>query len=398
MWTSPDDAAPTGRAGPARIAPILLVAAAALLRPPAAARQICPTPAQLAADLAAASQDDVISLSGVNPLDCPEVAMTSAWTGGRLIFSDSPEKPATRGKLYEDTTLGATPSGSHNRVFLYHVNGKTDGTRMKFTALLRNAGSGAGTLTIQKRGTAGPTTSYLYAGKIAFKRWLDSTAAAGIGVPAGATVEIDATFGGTTAARDYLLHGIWDYSFDQPHAITICALDEGDNATAVCPGLPVLPRDTHRRGTFPYADKAYDTASGQTVETAAGIAQLPIAGGTADDPYAVGTDMTDGSTQTLAGNYGVLYRMHLAAASSDGRNLGFLLNPRGGAWGGAVWARPGLTPGGKFLIPETTTWVAENTKGAVEGKYAPGGGTTLWLQLMPTGGASLPLRLVAVPY
>ncbi len=358
----------------------------------------CPTPAQLATDLANALQDDVISLAGVNPVNCPEIAMMQSWTGGKLVFSDSPEKPSTRGKLYEDTSLAAIAGTDYNRIFLYHVNGKTDGTRMKFTALLKNTGSTSGTLTVQKKGTAGPSTSYRYVGKVAFKRWLDSSAGSGISVPAGSSVQIDATFGGTSAVKDYLLHGIWDYSFDRPHTITVCALDEGDDPTAVCPGLPVLPRDTHQRGTFPYADKIYDTASGYTINTTDGITQFPLAGNTTNDSTAVGTDMTDGNPQTLSGNFGVLYRIHLSTASGDGQNLGFLFNPRGGAWGGAVWAMPGITPGGKFLIPETTTWVSDNTKGAVEGKYAPGSGTTVWLQFMPTGGSAFPLRFVAVPY
>lgn len=360
--------------------------------------QTCATPSQLAADLANASQDDVISLSGVNPVNCSEIAMTQSWSGGKLIFSDSPEKPATRGKLYEDTTLAATSGANYNRVFLYHVNGKTDGARMKFTALLKNTGSTGGRLTIQKKGTAGPSTSYLYTGKVAFKRWLDSTAGSGISVPAGWSVRIDSAFDGTSAAKDYLMHGIWDYSFDRSHTIMICALNEGDDPIAVCPGLALLPRDTHQRGTFPYADKVYDTASGYTINTTDGITQFPIAGNTANDSNAVGTDVTDGSSQTLSGNFGILYRIHLSTASGDGQDLGFLFNPRGGAWGGAVWAMPGLTPGGKFLIPETTTWLSDNTKGAVEGKYAPGGGTTLWLQFMPTGGSSFPLRFVAVPH
>lgn len=364
---------------------------------PAASVETCPTPAQLAADLDAASQDDVISLSGVNPVNCPEISMVQRWTGGKLIFSDSPESPAARGKLYEDSSLGAIAGTDYNRIFLYHTNGKTDGTRMKFTALLRNTRTTAGTLTIQKRGTAGPTTAYIYAGKIAFKRWLDSSAGSGISVPAGAWVRIDSNFDGTSAAKDYLMHGIWDYSFDRSHRITICALDEADDPISVCPGLAVLPRDTHQRGTFPNADKVYDTASGYTIDSASGVTQFPIAGNTANDSNAVGTDMTDGTSQTLSGNFGILYRIHLSTTSSDGRNLGFLINPRGGAWGGAVWAKAGITPGGKFLIPETTTWLGDNTKGAVEGKYAPGSGT-VWLQFMPTGGSSFPVRFVAVGY
>jgi len=355
---------------------------------------VCPTPSQLATDLDNASQADVISLSGVNPLVCPEVPMSHTWAGGKLIFSDSPEKPTTRGKLYEDASLSSTGS-ENNRVFVYHVNGYKK--KMKFAVLLTNTGSSSGTLTVQKSGTAGPSTSYLYAGKMAFYRWLASTASAPTNVAPGSTVQL-VTDIETPAAKNYLMHGIYDYNFDQSHKITICVLNERDNVLGVCPGLSVLPRDVHQRGTFPYADKTYDSAAGYTINTTDGVTQFSLAYNTPDDPYAVGTDVTDGSPQTLVGNYGVLYRMHLNTAAPDGQKLGFLFNPRGGQWGGAIWTPGGLTPGGKFLIPDGAGSTGDNTKGAVAGKYGPGTAFTFWMQWMPTGGSTMPLRFLAVPY
>lgn len=357
----------------------------------------CPTPAQLASDLAAAGQDDVIGLSGVNPLTCPEVQMAETWAGGKLVFSDSPESPSQRGKLYEDSTLGATSGTDYNRLFVYHVNGKSNGN-MRFTVLVKNLGTSSATLTVQKKGTAGPTTSYLYAGKLGFHRWLTSVAGSGVNVAAGSTVRLDTTFDTTNVSPNSLLHGIWDYSMTQPHQVTICALNQNDNPLSTCPGLSVLPRDTHQRGTFPYADKVYDTAAGVIIDTVDGIQQFPIAGNTANDANAQGTDQTDGTPMSLSGNYGVLYRIHLATASGDGQDLGQLINPRAGQWGGAVWAMPGLLAGGKFLIPAGSASTGDNTKAAVEGRYDPGTGLTTWLQFMPTGGSAFPVRLLAVPH
>lgn len=358
----------------------------------------CSTPSQLDTDLTAADQDDVISLSGVNPLNCPEVSMSQTWSGGKLIFSDSPESPSAKAKLYQDDGLPATSGSDYNRIFSYHVNGKSSGN-MRFTVLLKNTSGSSGTLTVQKKGTAGPTTSYLYAGKLAFHRWLTSTAGSGTNVAAGATVRLDSTFDTTNVAPNNLLHGIWDYSFTQTHHVTVCALDQNDDPVSVCPGLSVATKDSsHQRGTFPNADKVYDTASGETIDTADGIQQFPIAGNTTNDSNAVGTDDTDGSSVTLSGNYGILYRMHLSSSASDGQNLGFLFNPRGGQWGGAVWTMAGITAGGKFLIPAGSGSTGDNTKGAVEGKYSPGAGLTPWAQFMPTGGSAFPLRFVAVPH
>ncbi len=358
---------------------------------------VCPTPAQLDTDLTGASQAAVISLSGVNPINCPEVTMSETWAGGTLVFSDSPESPSARAKLYEDGGLTATSGTNYNRLFVYHVNGKSSGN-MRFTVLVKNTSGSSATLTVQKVGTAGPTTSYLYAGKLGFSRWLTSTAGSGVSVGAGSTVRLDTTFDTTNVSPNSLLHGIWDYSMTQAHQVTICALNQNDNPLTVCPGLSVASRDSHQRGTFPFADKVYDTASGVTVDTVDGIQQFPLASGTANDSWAVGTDATDGSSQTLSGNYGVLYRMHLATTTTDSQNFGFLFNPRGGQWGGAVWTPAGITPGGKFLIPAGSGSTGDNTKGAVEGKYNPSGGLTPWLQFMPTGGSAFPLRFVMVPH
>jgi len=357
----------------------------------------CPVPSQLSTDLAAAGQSDVIDLAGVSPLACPEVGMTETWTGGRLVFSDSPESPTSTGKLYDDPGLAATSGTIYNRIFVYHVN-NTGGTK-RIVVVIKNTGTSSATLTVQKSSLAGPTTSFLYAGKLGFQRWLDSTANSPVTVPAGSWVQLDATFNGTNVSNGNLLHGIWDYSFSQPHEVAICILKTRDAPTSKCPTASLLSRDTHTRGTFPYADKVYDTSSGVTIDTSGDIQQFPLAGNTTNDTAAVGTDVTDGSSQTLAGNFGVLYRMHLATVSSDGRKVGFLLNPRGGQWGGAVWAMPGgELPGGKFLIPAGSGSTGLNTKGAVEGRYNPGAGLTPWMQFMPTGGSSFPLRVMAVPY
>ncbi len=356
---------------------------------------VCSTPAQLDTDLTAASQASVISLSGVLPLTCPEVSMTETWTNGKLIFSDSPETPTTRGKLYGDNTLAATSGTTYNRVFSYHVNGRT--TKSKFTVVLKNSGSSSGSLVVQKKGVAGPSTSYLYVGKLGFERWLNSTAGSTVNVAAGATIQLDSAYE-VSVGQNNLMHGVWDYSFDQPHRVSVCMLNTGDNSVSVCPGLTLLSRDSHVRGTFSYADKVYDSASGVTIDTADGIQQFPIAGGTTNDSNAIGTDVTDGSSVTNSGNYGVLYRIHLNVDASDGQNQGFLINPRAGQWGGAVWAVADLLAGGKFLIPPTSSSTGDNTKGAVEGRYDPGSTPSPWLQFMPTGGSSFPVRFVIVPH
>ena len=375
---------------------VVLSMAFLLVRANAANGQNCATPPPLSAELNDGLPAAVISLAGVDPLACPEVPMFSTWLGGRLIFSDSPEAPDTPGRLYEDGTLDATDEATRNRVFLYHANG-AEGIRLRFAVVITNLGASDGTLIVRRRGLAGPTADYLYAGKVAFKRWLLSRPAPPVSVLAGTAVSLDAELDQITAAPVELMRGIWDYSFDQPHKIAVCVLEVSDNPLT-CTDLPVLPRDTHQRGTFDHADKLYSTDRDAAIDSINDIQQFPIAGDTPNDPDATGTDQTDGSPQVLGGNYGILYRVRLRTLSSDGRNLGFLINPRGGPWGGAVRASPGITPGGAFLIPLSAAAVESNTEGAIEGKYAPDPSQAIWMQLMPTGGLSFPLRVLAAPY
>ena len=361
----------------------------------------CTVPAQLDTDMTNANQADIISLSGINPINCPEVEMVETWGGGKLIFSDSPEYPDQAGKLYEDDGLAATSGTDYNRIFVYHVNGKRGGgnkSRMKLTVLVKNLGSEDATLTVQKSGTAGPTQAYLYAGKLGFYRWLTSTAESPRTLSPGETVRLDTSFDANSFAKNYLKHGIWDYSMTQPHQVTVCALDHNDNPLNDCPGLSVLPRDTHDRGTFEYTEKVYDTASTYQIDTANGIVQYPIAWDSANDTDVQGVDETDGTPMELDGNFGILYRMHLNTKSTDGRKLGLLLNPRGGTWGGAIWTVAGEEPGGKFLLPPSTGSLGDNTKGVVWGKWDVGSSFTIWAQFMPTGGSAFPLRAVVVPY
>jgi hypothetical protein len=253
-------------------------------------------------------------------------------------------------------------------------------------------------LTIRKKGVAGPSLAYVTVGKLAFKRWLESSSGSGTSVAAGATVRLDSTAFEVAFNPSYLMHGIYDISMTQPYQATICALDQNDNPSAVCPGLAVLPRDVHDRGTFPFADKVYDTASGFAINTADGVQQFPLNWNTASDPDALGVDATDGTPMQLHGNIGVLYRLHLLNDSDDGQNVGFLFNPRGGYWGSATWAMPGLLPGGIFLVPALQEGLSDNTKAVVEGRYSPGTGLTTWFQWMMTGGSNAPVRVIAVPH
>ena len=351
------------------------------------------TPGQLTTNIINAAQGDVISLAGINPLYCPEVTMSQTWqAGGELIFSDSPESPTSRGILYED---GTQPGNVTNRIFAYHVNNQSSGN-LRFSVLIENLGSSYGTLQVQQAGTAGPSTAFGYVGKMAFDRWLTSSQGAAVSVAPGQTVRLDTNFDSTLVSPSNLLHGIWDYSFTQPHKVIICAINPSDNPVTIWPSLSVLARDVHERGTYAACNKIHDTAA--TFDTTNGIELYPIGDDNLDTSTS-GYDfaVTPPTAEVHHDPSGILHRTHLTLASSDGRSLAILINPRGGSWGGAVYAQAGILPGGKFLVPSGSGSTSDDTKGTVEGDYSTPNGT-VFMQFMPTGGSNFPVDIMLVPH
>lgn len=355
------------------------------------------TPAALKSELLSATQASIISLEGVDPVDCPEVSMSNQWNGGVMFFSNSPESPTNRGMLYMDTNVAATASGVPNRVFAYHANGDSS-TDLRFSVLISNNSSSSGTLTVVQDGIAGPSTDYAYVGKLAFLRWLTNAAFSSVTVPAHGVVRLDTNFDTMSVAETYAMQGIWDYTFTQPHTVMVCALYPTDNPVTVGPTLSVLPRDTHIRGTMEACNKIFNTATNVVIDTASGIQQYPIGGN--DDLQVTGYDnsVQPPTAVTNNGNYGLLYRIHMQTSASDGQDMAFLMTPRSGSWGGAVYAEAGLLAGGYFFCPSGTGTFSDETEAAVEGEYSPGSGLTVWLQFMPTSGSSFPIRMMAVPY
>jgi hypothetical protein len=352
------------------------------------------TPNQLNSALGTNTQAMVLSLFGVDPLSCPQTSMSQTWQGGKLIFSDSPESPSTRGILYMDTNVTATASLT-NRIFVYHVNSNAVQS-LRFSVLIKNNGAVNGTLTIQKVGLAGPSTDYPYVGEIAYYRWLTNSSAIAISVAAGQTVRLDTNFDTINVSKNYLLEGIWDYTFTQPHSVIICALNSSDDPIAVGPTLPVLARDVHERGTFATCNKIYTNKV--AINTTAGIQQFPIGGN--GDSFVTGFDnaVASPTAETDSGNYGVQYQIQMSIASGDGRALGFLVNPRGGAWSGALNVPAGLFPGGSFILPYGDITLSDNTEGVIAAGYSANNLTNILIQFMPTGGASFPVRMLAVPF
>ncbi len=332
---------------------------------------------------------ELISLGALDPasLPSPRLTLSAAPDAGVLVFSDDPETFPAAGLLYRDT-VGPGPV----RLFVYHVNG--GGPSRKVSVVLENGDpSNAVAVAVTAQALAGPSTNYLYTGKVAAERWLAASPGATLFVPPSQAALLDPALDGLALATGQLVNGIYDLVLGGPLTVEVVALPAGTATLSAYARLSLLAGDGHQRGTFwPDALVAAGDPS-CPIDTAAGAFALPL-----PVSYPVrGTDATTGQTETLGGQYGVLTELTLPVAASDGRRLALLLDPRGGQYGGAALVPSGLTAGGVTALPSNAT--SALSQGIALGRYDPASeasvGPLVWT--LP-GGSSAPVDLLLLPY
>ncbi len=335
---------------------------------------------------AGSSPGDVVSLLTLAPasLSPPDLEPVAAPDAGTLVFSDDPETFTSSGVLYEDTVGPGLV-----RIFAYHVNGASNDKKVS-VVLENDAPSTDVQVGVLASGLAGPDSNYIYTGKVAVERWLESDGGAPLDVPASQAVLLDPILDGTAVPTNDLVNGVYDLDLSGPLTVFVVALDSTTDTLSAYAGLSILPRGTHQRGTFWPDDVA---VSGCPYDTASGVVDFSLPSSLPVN----GTDATTGQTEVLSGQYGVLAAVNLAVGSSDGRNLALLLDPRGGDYGGAAVVPSGLTTGGVIELPSASTSTVD--QGIVLGLYSPSSqasvGPFVWT--LP-GGSSAPVDLLLVPY
>src|SRR5205807_2141984 len=131
--------------------------------------------------------------------------------------------------------------------------------------------------------------------------------------------------------------------------VKVLAKPQGADTVGISGGLSELPRDEHDRGRFPAnsdkdinnLDAPYSTASGMArIRMVNGISDTNVSEEVDRDAFAgedgSGFDELLGRPSILRGNYGVMYTVRLRWTNPDGRRVALLLNPRGGAFAGAI--------------------------------------------------------------
>jgi hypothetical protein len=357
------------------------------------------TPAALNTTLQSATTGSIVTLGYTQASFGAEGYLNSSpnqlpVAAGNLIYSDDPETANSFGILYRD----AVAAGS-TRIYLYHVNGGV--ASAKITAVLQNKGAATANITFTHKAFPTPSTNYANVGKLAVQQYYENASLPSpLAIAPGAAALLDSSLDSTAVSTNRLVNGIYDFTSDQPLTVTALMLSSSANTLTTFGSQSFLGADGFlREGTYPNWGK--ENATPSSYNTSSGIKRLRIGDGAASiDPKLAGTDAETGLAATLGGNFGTTYRIRVNVTSGDGRYVAILLNPRGGAYGGYLRPTfPSSSTAFGALVPNPTTQVVNNTDGAVCAKFAPtGSAQTLLIELIPSGGSSMPIELHLVPY
>lgn len=331
----------------------------------------------------AATRGDVTTLGGLpeGNAPCLPALVCAPADSPTMLFSDSPESPSTDGVLYADTV----PAGRY-RIYVYHANGGN--APRKFSIVALNQGAAAVTVTIQNRGFATPSQSYVQIGKAAIRSWLAPAQLPAVNVPPGTRVVLDPQLDALSAGRDELVHAIEDMTTNGTLKISVVTVSPNTDAAAATAGLPLLPKDIHDRGTFPKADVVLVPAA--PIDPAA-VRHLRL-GSDETEPDLRGVDATTGAAARLVGNYGVRYAFALPA----GPRVAIGVAPRGSDWGGVARVSAGEdAAAGLVDLPSSTPSLGTTTDWILLGRFAMGSAASL--EVVTAGGSNLPIDLFFVP-
>ncbi|MCR4418912.1 MAG: copper amine oxidase N-terminal domain-containing protein [Clostridia bacterium] len=310
---------------------------------------------------------DSFTLPGNRYPELVSVITQEAAGGPRLLLSNSPEAVPGPGILYRDTAEGPT------RVFFWHANGT--GGPLRILLLAENPAETPARLTVEREGIAGPERDPLGVGRKGMLRYWGSAPRSEVVLSPGELYIVNYSQYRPIKPGE-VLYGIYDLRVEGRITLTVAALPAEGEIGPIYPQLSVLPPDNvHTRGTF---------AAGNW-EIKASLPEGRVAGWTVPGDWLPrGTDVLTGREVENRGGYGVVYSFTLD--TPEERVV--LLNPRGGAMAGAVWANG-------FLVPLPRTGVRSAAADMIKAAVLPAGRAEI--MFMPPGGTNLPLRFLFWP-
>ena len=357
-----------------------------------------------------ASRGDVVRLELLKDrVHLPHVAVKIEGAAGpQFLLSDRPEYFLTGNgiALQEEVKAGMV------RLYIYHVPEPMGGKKV-ITAVIENLAAKSMSLRFLRSAFPAPGTDYQRIAKEGLERFLscEPEKNAKTILPGRITV-LDSQMDATAVTKDQLVHGFYEFEIDQPARVSVLQRDPDEVSGEVVKVLPKLPQvlpgkkngNGAGRGLFPTCD--FTVTNEAVIDTVNGPMQLMVADGKRDG-WIRGRDGIENNDTRNAGNYGVMYRIRLTRASSDGRGLALLLcnlNARSqwcGRLGAAMRVSDGVFPAGVVRLPSERAVFGEAEEGALIQKFPPlkkGETSTIELVYSPPGAACIPTPLVFIPY
>ena len=359
--------------------------------------------------LQAARQGGLVRLEGLaaRRRELPRVPLSiSGEPGPQFVLSDKPEYfPANGIALQEEVKPGTV------RLYLYHVPEPAAGPKT-VSAVLENLGTRPLALRLLRSGVPPPGTDYPRIARAALLDFFSGQPEAKASmIPPGGRLPLDPRLEATTAVKDQLVHGFYEFELDQPARLTVFQRDPDQISTNVIDGLPLLPLvspdkvagNGAGRGLFSTCNLLATNTPEFALDTTNGVVQVVVADGRREG-WIQGRDGIEGEPTRDAGNYGVLYRIRLRFRSGDGRGMAVLLSASSGSgrWcgrvGAAMQVSAGLWPAGTLALPSDRTSFGGPGEFVLVQKFPPRPGEqTIELVYSPPGAACIPTPLVLVP-
>ncbi|OWR28758.1 DNA-directed RNA polymerase subunit beta [Saccharibacillus sp. O23] len=302
-----------------------------------------------------------------------------------LYRSNSPESVYNTGKLYEDTLSGKV------RFMIHHANY----TKQKVTMYVVATNNNATPTTIETldSGFGGPSPFAMAAGKVSVQRYhqavMDGSKKSTVTLQPGESKIILTELNAIPMANETVISLIADVNSSQPITYSTLMIDPSLDPIQEAKNLPVVARDgVHNRGTYPLATKIF-----QVFEPIGGSTPSKLVlGDNSSDPNLTGTDAPFNTVESNAGNFGVLYKIHLESVAP---NTLITFNGRGGKYLGWIVVNGqlvelsaqsmGLVGAGLNTSSEAgVIYRTGNTSESVDLEFTPAPGSNLSVNLLFT--------------
>ena len=244
-------------------------------------------------------------------------------SGGKLLFSDSPEYVRDNGILYSDVVEGDA------RILFYHLNESSVNKRL--AVIVENVSNQFNTVDITRGAISDPSADFLRVGKNVQTQYMSKPFHSSLYMLKNDRKQLHDEISSYLIKPGQLIYGVYDFYAAHPVKVSVMMYPQSADPLKFIDRANILPKDEQRlRGTFEgmnrfiTATKAYDPDHD-------GIMYIMLADDV-NDIYKRGVDATDGSEVVNFGNYGINYTINLVTKGQTR----IALTPLGGYYAGAV--------------------------------------------------------------